>query len=515
VKPRALISVSNKTGLLEFVRGLLALGWEVVSTGGTARLLAEEGLAVTPVSRVTGFPEILEGRVKTLHPAIHGGILARRIPEHMAVLAQEQITPIDLVVVNLYPFAETIAQPGVTLEDAVENIDIGGPSMVRAAAKNYEAVIVVVNPGRYQEILHCLQEQGTVPLSVREELAVEAFRHTAEYDSQISAWLESNLLSSGVAPAPGSYPSHFRLEGEKQQELRYGENPHQRAAYYRRVGADGGRSQPQQLHGKELSYNNLVDLSSSWSLIQEFRGPAAAIIKHTNPCGVAEAETLEEAYLRALEADPVSAYGGIAAFNRTLDGATAKRLSDIFLEVVAAPAFSPEALAILGEKKNIRLMQMPDRAEAEYEIRTVPGGFLVQESDLQGLDLLTTQVVTRRTPTAADWEELSFAWKVVKHVKSNAIAVCRNRQTLGIGAGQMNRVGSVRLALEQADVQARGAYLASDAFFPFRDSIDAAARAGVRAIIQPGGSVRDEECIAAADEHDLIMVFTGIRHFKH
>ncbi|NLC07587.1 MAG: bifunctional phosphoribosylaminoimidazolecarboxamide formyltransferase/IMP cyclohydrolase [Syntrophomonadaceae bacterium] len=515
---RALVSVSNKTGLVEFVRGLVEMDWEIVSTGGTAQTLQEAGLPVLPVSQVTGFPEILEGRVKTLHPMVHGGILARREADHMAQLAEHQITPIDLVVVNLYPFRETIARPGVTLTEAIENIDIGGPTMVRAAAKNYQYVTIVVNPQRYSLVLEHLRSSGEVPLKTRLELAAEAFAHTADYDQHITAYLNNQLMADGQGDSTEKpvFPTRFTLIGEKVQDLRYGENPHQRAAFYRTVHLSGGLGQAKQLHGKELSFNNLVDLQAAWALVKEFGKPAAVIVKHTNPCGAAEREELLPAYQAALAADPVSAFGGIVAFNRPVDEATAKALSEIFLEVIVAPGFAPAALELLQSKKNLRLMAVDlQTQEVSWEIKTIEGGFLVQEADRDDLNPAELKVVSKRQPSPAEWEELNFAWKVVKHVKSNAIVVTKNKQTLGVGAGQMNRVGSARIALEQAGAEARGAVMSSDAFFPFRDTVDEAARAGITAIIQPGGSVRDEESIQAADEHGIAMVFTGIRHFKH
>ena len=516
MRPRALISVSDKTGLVDLARGLVRLGWEVVSTGGTARFLGDAGLPITQVSQVTGFPEILEGRVKTLHPNIHGGILARRTDEHLDVLNQHQITLIDLVVVNLYPFSETVARPDVTLDEAIENIDIGGPSLIRGAAKNFAYVTVVVNPRRYEIVLEHLQSGGDVPIELRMQLAMEAYQHTSEYDSKISAYLLEQLASKEVPPEGPGFPDRFLLAGEKALDLRYGENPHQRAAFYQKLNPAPGSTSIEQLHGKELSYNNIVDLQSAWGLVQEFKSPASVIIKHTNPCGAAEAGSLEEAYLRALDADPVSAYGGIVAFNQPVDRQTAARLAEMFLEVIAAPGYTDEALELLRAKRNLRLMRLNEGShETEYEIKTVPGGFLVQEIDQESFDLLQAQVVSEENPSPEDWRELSFAWKVVKHVKSNAIVVSREHRTIGVGAGQMNRVGSVHIALEQAGAKSRGSYLASDAFFPFRDSIDEAARAGVKAIIQPGGSIRDEECIKAANDHGLIMVFTGVRHFKH
>jgi phosphoribosylaminoimidazolecarboxamide formyltransferase/IMP cyclohydrolase len=523
VKRRALISVSNKQGLVDFARSLVEMGWELVSTGGTARSLQEAGLPVTLVSQVTGFPEILEGRVKTLHPMIHGGILARREAAHLVQLVEHQINPIDLVVVNLYPFRETVSKVGVTFEEAIENIDIGGPSMVRGAAKNHQYVTVVVNPDRYGLVLECLRTAGEVSESLRMQLAAEAYAHTADYDQCIAAYLRTQLAddvsmdkSSDLASEANIFPAQFALAGEKVQDLRYGENPHQRAAFYRTVSNSTGLGKARQLQGKELSFNNIVDLQAAWALAKEFSDPTAVIVKHTNPCGTAEKKTLFEAYQQALAADPVSAYGGIVAFNRSVDQDTAQALSEIFLEVIVAPGFEAEALEVLQSKKNLRLMEIDlnDSAGA-LEIKTVEGGFLVQEVDQIVLDSDNWQVVSERQPSAAEWEELKFARKIVKHVKSNAIVVSRNRQTLGVGAGQMNRVGSAKIALEQAGEKARGGVMSSDAFFPFRDTIDEAAKAGITAIIQPGGSVRDEESIQAANQHGIAMVFTGIRHFKH
>lgn len=542
VKRRALISVSNKQGILDFARGLVELDWEIVSTGGTAQALQDAGLPVTKVSQVTGFPEILEGRVKTLHPLIHGGILARRVPEHLAQLKEHQITPIDLVVVNLYPFRETVARPGVTLAEAIENIDIGGPSMVRGAAKNYTDVAIVVNPDRYDLVLNELRAAGQVAETLRMQLAAEAYAHTAEYDQWIAAYLKEQLQlvpaekpavdpAANQADAPATpetsaipavmeasalFPDRFVLTGEKVQDLRYGENPHQKAAFYRLVPAAGGLGTAKQLQGKELSFNNLVDLQAAWALAKEFTEPAAVIVKHTNPCGTAESSTQLEAYQLALAADPVSAYGGIAAFNRPLEGDTAKALSQLFLEVIVAPGFSTEALDVLQRKQNLRLMEVGLNEDAEnLEIKAVEGGFLVQETDDIALNPEEWQVVTERQPSAAEWEELKFARKIVKHVKSNAIVVTKDKRTLGVGAGQMNRVGSARIALEQAGDKAQGAVMSSDAYFPFRDTLDEAAKAGITAIIQPGGSIRDAESIQAANEHGMAMVFTGIRHFKH
>ncbi|NPV26144.1 MAG: bifunctional phosphoribosylaminoimidazolecarboxamide formyltransferase/IMP cyclohydrolase [Firmicutes bacterium] len=513
-KRRALISVSNKTGIVELAKSLVDLEFEIVSTGGTAQYLQAAGVPVTPVSQVTGFPEILDGRVKTLHPKIHGGILARRIPEHLNQLDEHAITPIDLVAVNLYPFRETISKPGVTLEEAIENIDIGGPSMVRSAAKNYQDVIVLVNPERYEEVLKQLMETGNVSPDLRQQLAAEAFAHTAEYDRLIAAFLQG----LNQADKPAVFPEQLVLVGEKIQDLRYGENPHQRAAFYRLAGVQGGLANAKQLNGKELSYNNIVDLESAWAIVSEFDEPAAVIIKHTNPCGTAIGADLAEAYRKAYAADPLSAYGGIVALNRPVDRLTAEEMAKIFLEAVIAPAYDHEALAILQKKQNLRVLAVePIRTKQGscWQVKTVQGGFVVQDVDEGSLDDVELKVVTDRQPTEREWEDLRFTWQVVKHVKSNAIVVGTGGQTLGVGAGQMNRVGAAKIALEQAGEKARGAVLASDAFFPFRDTVDEAAKAGITAIIQPGGSIRDAECIQAANEHGIAMVFTGMRHFKH
>ncbi|MEW5762141.1 MAG: bifunctional phosphoribosylaminoimidazolecarboxamide formyltransferase/IMP cyclohydrolase [Bacillota bacterium] len=512
---RALVSVSDKTGVVDFARGLVALGWEVVSTGGTAKVLREAGLPVIYVTEVTGFPEILGGRVKTLHPNLHGGILALRTPEHLNQLRELAITPIDLVAVNLYPFKATISRPHVTPAEAIENIDIGGPAMIRAAAKNHRHVIVVVNPARYGEVLAALERGGDVDPELRLVLAREAFRHTAHYDAVIAAYLNELAAEPEVFPAEAAFP--FELAGI----LRYGENPHQRAAFYRDVRARGASvGSAVQLHGKELSYNNILDLDAALGLVREFVEPAAVVVKHTNPCGAATAATLAEAYRKAFAGDPVSAFGGIVALNREVDGETAAAMAGIFLEAVIAPAFSPEALDILKQKKNLRLLAAGPLDAARYpgaglQLRRVGGGLLVQEPDDIVLGEGELRVVTRRQPTPEEMAELHFAFRVVKHVKSNAIVVSKGRQVLGVGAGQMNRVGAARLALEHAGEKARGAVLASDAFFPFPDTVEEAARAGIAAIIQPGGSVRDAEAIQAADAHGIAMVFTGVRHFRH
>lgn len=508
---RALISVSDKQGIVEFARGLNKLGYHIISTGGTARTIMEAGIEVSTVSEITGFPEILEGRVKTLHPKIHAGILAKNEEAHMKQLEKLGIAPLDLVIVNLYPFRETVAKPGVPLDEAIENIDIGGPSMIRAAAKNYQRVAVVVNPQRYAEILQRLKETGEINLETRQLLALEAFSHTASYDSAISTYL------SGVV-SPADLPRNFFLGGEKVQELRYGENPHQKAAFYRlESNLEGTLAGAKQLQGKELSYNNLVDVQAAWSVVREFEGPAATVIKHTNPCGTALGQDIYQAYTRAYGGDPISAFGGIIGLNRTMDENTAKEIAKTFMEAVIAPAFSQEALEILSSRKNLRLLEIGHTAplNKQYWIEPVSGGFLVQDLDEARVTIADLNVVSNKKPDRDMLEELLFAWKVVKHVKSNAIVITKDKLTLGVGAGQMNRVGAARIALEQAGSQARGAVLASDAFFPFADSVELAAGNGIKAIIQPGGSIRDEDTINKANEYGIIMVLTGIRHFRH
>lgn len=513
MKKRAIISVSNKTGVVELARELVALDYEIVSTGGTFKAITQAGIPATYVTEITGFPEILEGRVKTLHPHVHGGILAKRTPEHLAQLKDLGIIPIDLVVVNLYPFKQTIAKENVTLEEAIENIDIGGPTMVRAAAKNYLAVAIVVNPDRYQDVINELKSTGEVSAALRLSLAAEAFAHTADYDTYIAEYLAQVMDNSD------QFPMNLALRGEKIQDLRYGENPHQKAVFYREAGVKGaGVGTARQIHGKELSFNNIIDLNAALELVREFDSPAAVIIKHTNPCGTALGETLTEAYTRAFDADPVSAFGGIVGLNQTVDKDTAEKMTKTFLEAVIAPSFSPEALEVLTKKANIRLLETGDLTKAEgskYDVKKVNGGILLQDVDAGRVSESDLKVVTKRKPTPEEVAELLFSWKVVKHVKSNAIVVSKDRQTIGVGAGQMNRVGSANIAFAQAGEKCVGAVLASDAFFPFRDTIDQAAKAGITAIIQPGGSLRDEESIKAADEHNIAMVFTGMRHFKH
>ena len=504
--PRALLSVSDKAGLGDFARGLAGLGYELFSTGGTLRALAGEGLPVRPVSELTGFPEIMDGRVKTLHPGVHGGILARRDrPQHLAALAEHGLAPIDLVCVNLYPFLNAATREGAGFDEVVEQIDIGGPAMIRAAAKNHQFVTVVVRPERYPQLLEALAGGGAGP-DLRRELAAEAFAHTAAYDAAIAGWL-------GEDP----FPPELAIGGRRVQALRYGENPHQRAAFYRLPGATGGLGDARQLQGGELSYNNLQDAAAACALAAEFGEPAAAIIKHTNPCGCAVGPELASAYRRAYECDTVSAYGGVVALNRPLDRETAEQVAAIFVEVVVAPAFTPEGLEVMGRRSRVRLLEAaPVRwSWGELEFRSVPGGFLAQTPDHGGLDRASARVASRREPTEAEWAELAFAWKVVKHVKSNAIVLAREGAAVGVGAGQMSRVESVGLAAQRAGERARGSVLASDAFFPFPDGVEAAIAAGVTAIAQPGGSVRDAEAVAAADRAGVAMVMTGIRHFRH
>ncbi|MDR3289194.1 MAG: bifunctional phosphoribosylaminoimidazolecarboxamide formyltransferase/IMP cyclohydrolase [Peptococcaceae bacterium] len=508
---RAVISVSDKTGIQEFAQGLVALGFELISTGGTYQTLTDAGIPVSYVSEITGFPEILDGRVKTLHPNIHGGILARDTEEHRRQMQASGIAYIDLVAVNLYPFRQTMMKPGVSFEEVIENIDIGGPAMVRSAAKNHERVSVIVRPERYEEVLTLWRQEGGISAAKRRELAAEAFAHTAEYDGLIAGYLERQLgTESGLPPC-------LRLAAPKVQELRYGENPQQKAALY--ADQDTGTLVAgQQLQGKELSYNNWMDMDAAWSLALEMESCACVIIKHTNPCGTALGQTPLEAYSRALASDPVSAFGGILAFNRQVDEVCAQALKDHFYEVIVAPGFSPQAREILAVKKNLRLFiagQQEGKKEAALKVRSIQGGYLVQEQDAASTPLSEWTTVSAKKPTEQDLQELQFAWQIVKHVKSNAIVLAKDGQSVGVGAGQMNRVGSVKIALEQAGSLAQDAYLASDAFFPFPDSLEEAAKAGIRAVVQPGGSIRDEEVIAAANRFGLIMVFTQRRHFLH
>lgn len=507
----ALLSVSDKTGLIELAQQLVQeFQFDLISSGGTAKALQSAGLPVTKVSDYTGSPEILGGRVKTLHPKIHGGILARRdLPEHLADLERQDIRPLDLVVVNLYPFEQTIAKPDVTMIEAVEQIDIGGPAMIRATAKNFAHTVILSNPSQYSDYFQVLREQGEIPLTLRQTLAGAAFALTQSYDRAIAAYF-ANLENQS--------PPTFDLTGTVLQTLRYGENPHQSATWYQTGRQATGWASTEKLQGKELSYNNLVDLEAARRLITEFDAtePAAAILKHTNPCGVALGDTLAQAYEKAWQADSVSAFGGIVALNQTIDGETAQALTQTFLECIVAPGCSEEAQAILGKKSNLRLLILPDLTTGPAQtVKAIAGGFLTQASDDRVENPNDWQVVTEKQPTPEQLAELLFAWKVSKHVKSNAIVVTKNLRTLGVGAGQMNRVGSVEIAIKQAGEESQGAFLASDGFFPFDDSVKTAAAAGITAIVQPGGSLRDKDSIAAANELGLVMVFTGIRHFLH
>jgi phosphoribosylaminoimidazolecarboxamide formyltransferase/IMP cyclohydrolase len=504
---RALISVTDKTGIVDFARELSALGIELISTGGTAKALRDGGLAVRDVSEVTGFPEMLDGRVKTMHPNITGGILAMRgKPTHMAALAAHGIGAIDMVVVNLYAFEKVAANPDADIAELIENIDIGGPTMIRSAAKNYQDVAIVVSPSDYGELAAELRAGGgSLSPQTHWQLARKAFRATADYDRAISAGLARIGEASPLPPT-------LDLRAGKLMDLRYGENPHQSAALY---GAPGrGIAGAAQLQGKELSYNNLVDLDAAWNLVQEFEQSAAAIIKHTNPCGCAEQPTLAESYRKAFECDPVSAYGGVLAFNRPLDEETAREIAKTFIEAIAAPDYTAEALAVLSAKKNLRLMKVAGESES-LVVKSIGGGFLAQTPDVHRLTRGATTVKTKRAPTDEEWTALEFAWKIAKHVKSNAIVYARAGQTVGVGAGQMSRVDSVKIGAARAVLPLAGTVVGSDAFFPFPDGVEEAAKHGVTAIIQPGGSVRDEEVIAAADRLGLAMVFTDVRHFRH
>jgi phosphoribosylaminoimidazolecarboxamide formyltransferase/IMP cyclohydrolase len=509
---RALLSVTDKSGLVEFANVLAGLGVELVSTGGTAKALREAGLAVKDISELTGFPEMLDGRVKTLHPVVHGGLLHRRgDPEHVKAVAEHGIGPIDMVVVNLYAFEKTAAKAGVTTEEMIENIDIGGPSMLRSGAKNFEDVAVVTSVADYPALAEELQTNGgALSLETRWRLARGAFATTAAYDSAIVTTLETLPPVESVAPV-------LRVSATLKNTLRYGENPHQAAALYT-DGSGLGIANAEQLQGKELSYNNLVDLDACWALASEFSGTAVAIIKHTNPCGVGLGATVEESYKRALAADPVSAFGGVIGVNRTVDGAAAAEMAKLFVEAIVAPEFTPEALAALGAKKNLRVLRIRPAAPAKV-VKQISGGFLVQDEDRAVVDGSTLTCPTARKPTAAETEALLFAWKVCKHVKSNAIVYARLEagfgQTVGVGAGQMSRVDAARFGAMKAALPLEGTVAASDAFFPFADGLEAVAKAGATAVIQPGGSVRDAEVVAAADALGVAMVFTGVRHFRH
>ncbi len=509
---RALLSVTDKQGIVSFASRLHHMGVELISTGGTAKLLRENNIPVLEVADVTEFPEMLDGRVKTIHPRIAGGILAvRSNPDHMSALAEHAIPPIQMVVVNLYQFEKHASRPGVTREDLIENIDIGGPTMIRAAAKNFQDVAVVVSPDQYEPILNELEELGTLGPATHWKLAQQAFLQTAAYDIAVSNRL-LQVDAHGATQAE-DLPPRLQISAERAATLRYGENPHQQAALYR--GGNTGVAGAEQLHGKELSYNNLVDLDAAWQLVGEFVRPAAAIIKHTNPCGCAEQTTLAEAYRKALEADPVSAFGGVLAFNGEVDEETATEVSKLFVEAIAAPAFSEAALAALTRKKNLRLIKVSKAERPELVIRSISGGLLAQTPDRGTVDAATLRVSTKRQPTAEELDSLLFGWKVSKHVKSNAIVYARAGQTVSVGAGQMSRVDSVKVGAMKAVLPLEGTVLASDAFFPFPDGVEEAAKHGITAVIQPGGSVKDDEVVAAADRLNLAMVFTGVRHFRH
>jgi phosphoribosylaminoimidazolecarboxamide formyltransferase/IMP cyclohydrolase len=505
---RVLISVTDKTGIIDFARGLSAAGAEIISTGGTARMIRENGVAVRDVAEVTGFPEMLDGRVKTMHPKIAGGILAMRArADHMRAIEEHGIAPIDMVVVNLYRFEEVAAKAGAALDELIENIDIGGPTMIRAAAKNYQDVAVVVSPADYASILDEMRlSSGCLSVETKWALAKKAFRTTADYDAAITARLAQ------VGADAAALPAELAVRAPRLMDLRYGENPHQSAALYGRKGA--GVAGAEQLQGKELSYNNLVDLDAAWQLACEFSGPAVAIIKHTNPCGCAEQDTLAEAYRKALECDPVSAFGGVIGVNREIDEETAREMAKLFVEAIAAPGYSEAALAVFASKKNLRLMRVAPGLD-RLVIKSIAGGFLAQTADDAKLDRAQCKVVTKRAPSDEEWRGLEFAWKVAKHVKSNAIVYARAGQTASVGAGQMSRVDSAKIGAMKAVLPLQGTVVASDAFFPFPDGLEECAKAGAAAFIQPGGSKGDPDVIAAADRLGAAMVFTGVRHFRH
>lgn len=509
---RALISVFDKTGIVDFAKSLSTMGWEIISTGGTSKKLKEEGIQVTDISDLTKFPECFDGRVKTLHPNVEGGILAIRDNDnHKKQMAALGIDPIDIVVCNLYPFKQTILKPGVSHAEIIENIDIGGPTMIRAAAKNYQFVTVITDPEDYDLVIEELKTRGDTSAATKEMLAAKVFIHTSHYDALIAGYFSEKLNIR--------YPKTLTLTYEKKQDLRYGENPHQSAAFYASVkGTEGTLTGAVQLHGKELSYNNIGDTDGALETLKEFDEPTIVAAKHANPCGVGSASTLAEAYRRAYEADPVSIFGGIVAANRKIDAATATEMAKIFLEVIIAPSFSKEALDILTQKKNIRLLQLENIGQKNAlatKAKTVSGGMLIQEADTQLLNQQDMQVVTERQPTEAEMRDLIFAWKVVKHAKSNGIAIAKELCTTGVGPGQVSRIWALENAIRQGGDRIAGSVMASDAFFPFPDCVEAAHKAGITAIIQPGGSVRDQESIDAANRYGIAMIFTGMRHFKH
>ncbi|MBC5636305.1 bifunctional phosphoribosylaminoimidazolecarboxamide formyltransferase/IMP cyclohydrolase [Ornithinibacillus sp. BX22] len=509
MKKRALISVSDKQKIVEFAQGLVELDYEIVSTGGTLKALQNASVPAISIDQVTGFPEIMDGRLKTLHPKVHGGLLGRRSnPDHLQQMEANEIEPIDVVVVNLYPFKQTLVSEGVTKEEIIENIDIGGPTMLRSAAKNFDDVLVVVDPEDYTPVLEGIKD-ASISLEFRQKLAAKVFRHTANYDAIIANYF---LTQTGE-----KFPETYTVTYEKVQSLRYGENPHQVAAFYKNPIQNGmSLATAKQLHGKELSYNNIQDANAAVEILTEYDLPAAVAVKHMNPCGIGMAESIAEAFQLAFDADPISIFGGIVALNREVDAQTAEKLSEIFLEIVIAPSFSEKALEILTQKKNIRLltMEMAQKDES-FKLTTVDGGVLIQNKDIGSVDVGSVEVVTDRAPTEEELQNLLFAWKAVKHVKSNAIVLAKDNQTIGVGAGQMNRVGAARIAIEQAGDKALGSVLASDAFFPMPDTVEEAIKVGVTAIIQPGGSKRDQDSIDVCNEHGIAMVYTGMRHFKH
>ena len=518
---QALISVSDKTGVLEFARALAAMNVKLLSTGGTAKLLADNGLAVTEVADYTGFPEMLDGRVKTLHPKVHGGILARRdFPEHMAALDQHAIPTIDMVVVNLYPFQQTIAREQCSLDNAIENIDIGGPAMLRSSAKNHKDVVVICDPSDYSTVLDEMRSQnGEVSYETRFGLAKKVFAHTAQYDGAITNYF-SALGPDREHSTRSAYPETLNLHFTKVQDMRYGENPHQQAAFYRDIAAvDGSLANYRQLQGKELSYNNIADADAAWECVKTFEGNACVIIKHANPCGVAVGKDAGEAYAKAFQTDPTSAFGGIIAFNGELDGKAAEAVARQFVEVLIAPSFTADALKVFESKQNVRLLQIPlAHAVNAIDIKRVGGGVLLQSPDAKNVQLAELKIVSKKQPAPQELQDMMFAWRVAKFVKSNAIVFCANGMTLGVGAGQMSLVDSARIAsikAQNAGLQLAGSAVASDAFFPFRDGLDVVVAAGATAVIQPGGSMRDQEVIDAANEHGIVMALTGTRHFRH
>lgn len=508
---RALVSVSDKTNLVPFVSSLVELGYEIISTGGTKKALEAAGIKTIGISEVTDFPEIMDGRVKTLHPKVHGALLCvRDNPDHVRQIEELGIQYIDLVCVNLYPFKETVQKPGVSHEEIIENIDIGGPSMLRSASKNYKFIPVLCDPSDYDAVVKELRENGETSLTTREYLAAKVFRHTASYDTMIASYLTERTGEK--------YPEKFTITFDKVQELRYGENPHQSAAFYKGMNPQYSLANAKQLHGKELSYNNIQDGNAAIEILKDFEGqPAVVGLKHMNPCGVGIGKTIKEAWDKAYEADPVSIFGGIVAFNEPIHASVAEKLSKIFLEIIIAPAFDEDAFEILSKKKNIRLMQLDTSLEvnAKYKVTNVNDGLLVQDIDDHKITAEDLRCVTNRKPTEEELEQLLFAWKVVKHVKSNAIVLVKDNMTIGVGAGQMNRVGAAKIAIEQAGEKAKGSIMSSDAFFPMPDTVEEAVKAGVTAIIQPGGSIKDQLSIDVCNEHGIAMVYTGVRHFKH